>query len=199
MATLFQLARPVQVEIDIKKSRFIACLYPVNDREQAMLQLVSLRRQWPDARHFCAVLLVDGDSMLDDDGEPSGTAAKPIYNVLMHKKLHNVFAVVVRYFGGVKLGAGGLVRAYTQAVSAALQQGELLPVQVMTRRCARVGFAQESRLRRFCAELGVAVEVLQYAEDVVLSLLIPQDQLAEMQSRLYDLMAGDVYFMTDEM
>lgn len=81
-------------------------------------------------------LVCDGDSGLDDDGEPSGTAAKPMYNVLMHKDLMNVLAVVVRYWGGIKLGAGGLSRAYGQAISEAVKTAELQPVEPQCeRRC----------------------------------------------------------------
>ncbi|XLM19656.1 YigZ family protein, partial [Chromobacterium piscinae] len=114
-----------RAEVEIRKSRFIGIVSPVSSRAEALRELAAIRARWPDARHYCAVLLCDGDSMLDDDGEPSGTAAKPMYNVLQHKEIANVLAVVVRYFGGIKLGAGGLVRAYTQAVNAALAEATL--------------------------------------------------------------------------
>lgn len=195
---MFQLSAPVQAEIVIKKSRFIACLYPVAQRAEALRHLADLRRQWPDAGHYCAVLLVDGDSMLDDDGEPSGTAARPIYNVLMHKQLHHVLAVVVRYFGGVKLGAGGLVRAYTQAVNSALQLAELVPLVAMRQCRARIAFADESRFRRHCEAWQIAVSGAEYGEQLLLTLSMPAGECAALQSRLRDLLAGEVYFMTDE-
>lgn len=194
---MYQLAAPCEAEIDIKKSLFLAYLYPVENRQQAMAHLQALRERFPDARHYCSVLLTQGDSMLDDDGEPSGTAARPMYNVLSHKSLVNVLAVVVRYFGGVKLGAGGLVRAYTQAVNEALTQAVLQPVVLMAVIEARTGFAEESRLRRHCADADVVVLGARYSEDVVLTLQLPADAIDSATSRLRDLMAGDVYFMTD--
>ncbi|BBF85918.1 hypothetical protein DLM_2303 [Aquitalea magnusonii] len=195
---MFQLAAPVAAEIEIKKSRFLAYVYPVARREEAMQHLLALRAQYPDARHYCAVLLVDGDSMLDDDGEPSGTAARPMYNVLMHKQLHNVLAVVVRYFGGVKLGAGGLVRAYTQALNAALLLAQAVPVVVMAQCRARIAFADESRFRRHCDALQIAVSEASYGEQVELTLSLPATQCEALQMRLHDLLAGEVYFMTHE-
>lgn len=195
---MFQLAAPVAAEIDIKKSRFLAHIYPVERREQAMQHLADLRASYPDARHYCAVLLVNEDSMLDDDGEPSGTAARPMYNVLMHKQLHNVLAVVVRYFGGVKLGAGGLVRAYTQAVNEALQQARLVPVVKMQQCRARIAFADESRFRRHCEVLQITVTQASYAEQVELTLSLPAVECKALQMRLHDLLAGEVYFMTHE-
>lgn len=109
---MHQLADPVSSEIEIKKSRFIGLLYPLTTRAEAREKLTALRAQHPAAVHFCWVLMCDGDSGLDDDGEPSGTAARPMYNVLVHKDVFNVLAVVVRYWGSTKLGAGGLTRAY---------------------------------------------------------------------------------------
>ena len=125
---MYQLAAPATAEIEIKKSRFIGLLHPLTTRAEARVILSQLRTQHPNAVHFCWVLICDGDSGLDDDGEPSGTAARPMYNVLVHKDVFNVLAVVVRYWGGTKLGAGGLTRAYGQAISEAIKTAELIPV-----------------------------------------------------------------------
>lgn len=194
---MLRLAAAVTAEIEIKKSRFIALLYPVASRAEAMGRLAEVRQRWPDARHYCSVLLTDGDSGLDDDGEPSGTAAKPMYSVLMHKDVGNVLAVVVRYFGGIKLGAGGLVRAYAQAVSTALQQAALLPVVKMERYTVSIGFAEESRVRRFCSEQGVAVLEASYGEAVVLTLEVPAEQGAPMLAKLNDCLHGALNVLDD--
>ncbi|MBI3146768.1 MAG: YigZ family protein [Pseudogulbenkiania sp.] len=194
---MLRLAAVVTAEIEIKKSRFIALLYPVTSRAEAMGRLTEVRQRWPDARHYCSVLLTEGDSGLDDDGEPSGTAAKPMYSVLMHKDVGNVLAVVVRYFGGITLGAGGLVRAYAQAVSTALQQAELLPVVKMERHTVSIGFAEESRVRRFCSEHGVAVLEVSYGEAVVLTLEVPAEQGASMLAGLNDCLHGALKVLDD--
>ena len=111
----------VDYELVIKKSRFIACIQPVADRASAQAVVQQLWAQHPDATHICWALLAGGQSAAVDDGEPSGTAGRPMLEVLRHHDLEGVLATVVRYFGGVKLGAGGLVRAYTDAVAQALQ------------------------------------------------------------------------------
>lgn len=195
---MFQLAGPVQATIEIKKSRFIALLWPVASREEARQRLAETRQHWPDARHYCAVLLTASDSMLDDDGEPSGTAARPMYNVLQHKQLNNVLAVVVRYFGGIKLGAGGLVRAYTQAINQALLDATLQPVVQWTECRVAVAFADESRLRRHLADLGVAVQQAEYAQQVVLTLRLPVNQRQESMAKLVDAMSGAVTVLDGE-
>ena len=143
---MYALAAPVETELEIRKSRFIGIVMPAASREAAMRELDALRVRYPNATHYCWVLLCDGASGFDDDGEPGGTAAKPMYNVLMHKGLTNVFAVVVRYYGGIKLGAGGLTRAYGQAVSEALKLATLTAVEPMAKMRYRCAFAHEAML-----------------------------------------------------
>ena len=119
------LASPSRFTFEEKRSEFIAHIYPVTSRDQAMISLKALKIEYPDARHHCWAYII-GDPQqpktvaFNDDGEPSGTAGKPILHVLTQRAAGDCCAIVVRYFGGVKLGAGGLVRAYGQAVSKAL-------------------------------------------------------------------------------
>jgi uncharacterized YigZ family protein len=187
---MHQLAVPATAEIEIRKSRFIGLLYPLTTRAEARAKLAELRAQHPHAVHFCWVLVCDGDSGLDDDGEPSGTAARPMYNVLAHKDVHNVLAVVVRYWGGTKLGAGGLARAYGQAISAALGNAELLPVEAMCERRLILQFADESTLRRYCEQCGVAVLDAQYGDAVTLLLGMKLSQADAFCREAIDLLRG---------
>ena len=117
----YTLNAPAEHELLIKKSRFIACVQPVEGRAEAQAIVQGLRERHPGAAHVCWALLAGGQSAANDDGEPGGTAGRPMLDVLRHQDLEGVLATVVRYFGGVKLGAGGLVRAYTDAVAQALE------------------------------------------------------------------------------
>jgi uncharacterized YigZ family protein len=195
---MYQLAAPVSTEIEIRKSRFIGLLYPLTTRAEALATLAVLRAQHPHAVHFCWALLCDGDSGLDDDGEPSGTAARPMYNVLVHKELFNVLAVVVRYWGGIKLGAGGLTRAYGQAISEAAKLAQLVPVEAMCERRAVLPFAEESTLRRFCEQHDVAVLDAQYGEAVTLVLRMKKRQADAFCVETINLLRGNVKITADE-
>jgi len=195
---MHQLAASVSTEIDIKKSRFIGMLFPLTTRAQAMTVLAALRAQHPNAVHFCWVLMCDGDSGLDDDGEPSGTAARPMYNVLVHKEIFNVLAVVVRYWGGIKLGAGGLTRAYGQAISEATKLAELIPVEPMCERIATLAFADESTLRRDCEQHDVGVLDAQYGELVALRLKMKVSQRDAFCRNAIDLLRGNLQIDNDE-
>ena len=189
-----QLAKEVSAEIEIRKSRFIGLLYPVLTRVEARAILADLRAQHPTAVHVCWVLMCEGDSGLDDDGEPSGTAARPMYNVLVHKELMNVLAVVVRYWGGTKLGAGGLARAYSQVISEASKLAELIPVQAMCIRRFVLPFADESAFRRLCEQTGAMVQAVEYGETggVTMELLLQVSQADAFEHRAVDLLRGGV-------
>lgn len=119
------------VELRIKNSRFIASVYPVNTKEEAVIELNKIRKKYWDANHNCYAyrLSPNGlESKMSDDGEPSGTAGKPILYVLQQQEIVNVLVVVTRYFGGIKLGVGGLVRAYTDATKEVLAKSKIVEV-----------------------------------------------------------------------
>lgn len=112
-------------EYIIQKSKFISMLYQVNNEEEAINILNRLKLEYKDATHICYAYIINNIKRFQDDGEPSGTAGMPILNVIEQQNLNMVLAVVIRYFGGIKLGAGGLVRAYTTSVVEALENQDL--------------------------------------------------------------------------
>lgn len=188
---MLQILSPTQAENEIKKSRFIGQLYPVFSREEAKKILQSIRTQHPQAVHVCWVLLCEGDSGMDDDGEPSGTAAKPMYNVLTHKNVFNVLAVVVRYWGGIKLGAGGLTRAYGQAISDAFKDAQLVPIEVLTELIYSVTFADESQLRRLCEQYNATISQVIYRERAILYMSIKEAQKEAFEIEVSNLLRGN--------
>ena len=120
---------PVQSEINIKKSQFICSLYPTKNKKESKEIIQKLNQQYNDATHNCTAYIVNDGEGYDDNGEPGGTAGKPMINVLRKNDLHNVTAIVTRYFGGIKLGAGGLVRAYSKSVMEAISCAEIVEIE----------------------------------------------------------------------
>ena len=144
----YTLAVAVHSDLTIKKSRFIGCVEPMRDRSSAQARVLELWRQHPGATHVCWALLAGGQSAAVDDGEPSGTAGRPMLEVLRHQDLEGVLATVVRYYGGINLGAGGLVRAYTDAVASALTSAVKVPLtRLRVLRCT-MPYALEGTVRR---------------------------------------------------
>lgn len=180
------IAAPVHHELVIKKSRFIACVQPMADRAGAQAVVAALKAQHPGANHVCWALLAGGQSAAVDDGEPSGTAGRPMLDVLRHQDLERVLATVVRYFGGVKLGAGGLVRAYTDAVAQALLKAEKIAiVRTQTLRCS-VPYALEGMVRRELEAAGAHLVDVAHGDDVRLTFSLPEAAAAGLVSRLND-------------
>ncbi len=178
-------AGPVDAEIVITKSRFLAALRPADTRAAALAALDEIRAAHPDATHHCYAYLVgspqSGQAAMSDDGEPSGTAGRPIFSVIGHKGVGDVLVVVTRYFGGVKLGAGGLVRAYSAAAEAVLSQMVVVDKVEKARVTLQLDFAHEQPLRLWCARRGASIEVVDYGETVRVRLAVPDALLPDLK------------------
>lgn len=111
---------------EIKQSKFITLLYKINSIDDINIYLQEVKNNYKDATHYCYAYKFNGSQKFSDDGEPGGTAGLPIVEVLNKKNINNVLCIVVRYFGGIKLGAGGLVRAYTKAVCNAIDKCQII-------------------------------------------------------------------------
>jgi uncharacterized YigZ family protein len=185
-------------ELLIKKSRFIACVQPMTDRAAAQQIVAGLRAAHPGAAHVCWALLAGGQSAAVDDGEPSGTAGRPMLEVLRHQDLEGVLATVVRYFGGVKLGAGGLMRAYTDGVAQALLATQKVAVVRLRRlRCA-VPYALEGLLRHEIELTGATLHQVAHDTEVTLEFSLPDEAAAALRARLGESAHGRLRWRDDD-
>ena len=175
-------------EQEIKRSKFLTWIAPVESSEAAKHWIQSLRDEYPDARHVCWAYIAGAPNTslksMSDDGEPSGTAGKPMLNVLERSGVGDVAAVVVRYFGGIKLGTGGLVRAYSSSVSEAMKQVECVAKLAMEELSLIFPYSEEAQIRYLLtAEQGEVLEV-QYGESVLMLCRLPSTQLVCFKDRL---------------
>ncbi|MDF2805723.1 MAG: YigZ family protein [Cellulosimicrobium sp.] len=178
------IAGPVDRELVVKKSRFLAHLSPVASVADADAVIARVRKEHWDARHHCVALVVGthaDQQRSTDDGEPSGTAGVPMLEVLRHRQVTDVVAVVTRYFGGVLLGAGGLVRAYSSAVSEALDVAQPVRRAVLTEVRIDVPHADAGRLhgvlRDWAAQHDGSLEDVTYATEAEFTVLVPPTEL----------------------
>ena len=192
----YTLPTSVHSELLIRKSRFIGCVQPVAGRAEALAIVAALRAQHPGAAHVCWALLAGGQSAAVDDGEPGGTAGRPMMDVLRHQDLDGVLATVVRYFGGVKLGAGGLLRAYTDAVAQALVGAVKVPLQRLQTLHCSVPYALEGLLRREIHAAGHALLDVTHAATVGLSFRLPDTHVAGFVRHLDDATQGQVQWLS---
>lgn len=193
------IAAAVEHELVVKKSRFIARIEPVSSVTEADAVIGGIRKRFWDARHNCSAMVtgVLGDqARSSDDGEPSGTAGVPMLEVLRRRELTDVVAVVTRYFGGVKLGAGGLVRAYSTAVSEALDLAATVRRESLAQASIDVAHADAGRydnlLRDWAGHHGATLGEPRYASQVTLELWVPATELLRLADDLAAASAGAV-------
>lgn len=174
-----------------KRSRFIGEVFPVASEEEARACIEAVRKRHYDARHHCwCYRLHDGPERYSDDGEPQGTAGQPMLNVFQRQGVENVCCVVTRYFGGILLGAGGLVHAYTQSAKEAL---DAAGVSVVRRWVEAATVCPYSLFERVKLEVEGASGVLsgvEYAADVTVRALLPEDKVEDFTLRMTELSSG---------
>ena len=186
------IAAPATAELEVRRSRFLGLVVPVEGRDEALAVVARLRAEHPAAAHVCWALLAGGHSGMSDDGEPSGTAGRPILEVLRHHDLDGVLGAVVRYFGGVKLGAGGLVRAYTDAIALAVADAEKVERIPEVEVRLEADYADAERVRRWAEGEGFPEPAAEYGEAVVLVLRVPEATREATVAALADLSNGRV-------
>ena len=171
---------PGEAELVEKRSRFIGQVWRVSSEEEARARIEEVRKRHYDARHhcWCYRLREGGVERYSDDGEPQGTAGQPMLNVFQREEVTDAVCVVTRYFGGILLGAGGLVRAYTQAAKDALDAAGVSVVRRWVAMEVPCTYAQFEEARREVFHFGGVVENVDYGADVLLSALVPEEQAA---------------------
>ncbi len=179
-------------ELEIKRSRFITTVVPVTSKSDALAAIETIRTEFPDANHHCWAMVADSPTNVyhqdqSDDGEPKGTAGKPMLNVLLHSDLGNIVVVVTRFFGGVKLGAGGLVRAYTQCVSTALQSLETRTQFIRIEHSVDLPYSQLSSLEYWLRSTDIEVLDKEFTDQVTLKLAVPKSALEPLTLRITEL------------
>jgi uncharacterized YigZ family protein len=192
-STYLTIARDGTAEIEAKRSRFIAHVARVATEDEARAVLERTRKQHWDARHNCSAFVLGpaGDvQRSNDDGEPSGTAGAPMLEVLRGRAVSDVVAVVTRYFGGVLLGAGGLVRAYSDAVRAALDEVGLRERRLLDKVDVTVGHAEAGKLENELRSRDVSVLGIDYAVRATLHVAVPAGDLAWFSALLAELTGG---------
>lgn len=177
-----------------KRSRFLGLVQPVGSEDEARTIIAACKKQYHDARHNCwCYLLRDGTERYSDDGEPQGTAGMPILEVLRHENLTDCVCVVTRYFGGILLGTGGLVRAYTQGAQVAVAAAGVQRMSLYTVALIACPYNLYDIVTHLLPEYDCAVEETDYGADVTLTVTLPAGGEDRLNAGLAEATAGTVY------
>ena len=195
MTSYLTVARPALVETEVKRSRFLCRIERVTTEEQARAVVEEERKSPWDARHHCSAFVLGPSAQVqrsNDDGEPSGTAGAPMLEVLRGREVSDVVAVVTRWFVGVLLGAGGLVRAYSDAVRAGLDEAGVLERRLLHRYDVEVPHAEAGRLEHGLRAHDVAVLGVDYGAQVRLRVAVPAEDAERLPRILAELTGGEL-------
>lgn len=175
----------VEAEIVEKKSKFIAKFIKVEDSKQAVQALEEIRKKHHDARHHCyAYRVVEEERIVEkasDDGEPSGTAGAPILSILQKNELSNVIVVVTRYFGGILLGTGGLVRAYTESTKVAMEKVQILKLEKGYELEIELEYSQLENWKYYCRKRNINIINVEYDSNILLTIELTEKQEQELE------------------
>lgn len=188
------IARAAEDEFTEKRSRFIGAIQPVTTEEEALAFIHARSKNYWDARHNVYAYILDGGSLcrFSDDGEPQGTAGMPVLDVLRKEGLTDCAVVVTRYFGGILLGGGGLVRAYSHAAKLAVDAGGVVVMRPCTAGQITCDYAQYGWVPALLMQSGGQVTDTDFAEVVTVHFTLPQENLGAVQTALTDRSAGQL-------
>lgn len=167
--------------IEIKKSKFITYLHRTNDEQEAKEFLKQIKKSHPQARHYCTAMIIGNIVRSNDDGEPSQTAGHPMLDVLLHNHMEDIFVVVVRYFGGIKLGTGGLVRAYSSSVKEALDKATKSETKLLEEYTITFGYDLIGKLDAYFRIHQIEITLKDYNEQVTYQYLTDHDITSDLK------------------
>ncbi len=186
-------AGPGEAEFTEKRSRFLGHVRPVDSEEQARDFIAAMKKEYYDARHNCwCYILKGGPERYSDDGEPQGTAGIPMLEVFRKEGMCDLVCVVTRYFGGVLLGAGGLLRAYTKSAKDALDAAGVSVVRPWVEADIPCSYAMAERLKGELFAQGGLVRDMEYAAGVTIKALVPRESFQTLSERIFDVSCGAV-------
>ncbi len=181
MDSFVTIKENVTEQIIEKKSKFIAKLYYVENQKEIDNIIKDVKKQYNDARHHCiAYRLIENNSIIEkanDDGEPSGTAGAPMLKILQNNNLCNVLIIVIRYFGGILLGTGGLVRAYSESLQKAIEKADKIEKQEGREISLEIDYSDYEKLKYFCEINKIEISNVEYKENIICNLEILEGQI----------------------
>lgn len=197
MLNIFTVKQHGTAEIIEKRSKFIANVYPVDSQKEAVELINKIKKEAVGAKHVVYAYIIEGETIYNkysDDGEPQGTAGVPILSLLEKMKLRNVLITVTRYFGGILLGTGGLVKAYTEAAKRGLKEAEKIEVIKKTKLNLEFAYELKDKISFYIKNQKYEEKEIYYGEKIRLSVNVPEEKLEEFKKALVELTDNNIVF-----
>ena len=198
---MYRLKEDTMAELEIKKSRFLCYLHKSFSEADAKEFIQQIKKLHPNARHHCYAFIIGEQNELqrsNDDGEPQGTAGRPMLDVLLGEEVHNAAVVVTRYFGGTLLGTGGLVRAYSKSVQEGLRASKIIEKKIGALLGIRTDYNGLGKVQYLLGQRGLTITGSEYTDIVTVETLVPQAQLQELKEAITEGTNGRAEFIKEE-
>ena len=182
---MYSIIKETVSEIEVERSRFIGIITHIENIEGIKDIITSIKKKYPKARHYCYAATIDGNKKYSDDGEPQGTAGKPMLDVLEKKNLTNVLIVVVRYFGGILLGSGRLLRTYVETTIKTISASEIVKIAEGYEIEFSVDYPNYDIIRNFLKTKGIQIDKVDFLENVLVTTFSLEDYSEEITSKFY--------------
>lgn len=182
---MYSIIKETVSEIEVERSRFIGIITHIENIEEIKDIITSIKKKYPKARHYCYAATIDGNKKYSDDGEPQGTAGKPMLDVLEKKNLTNVLIVVVRYFGGILLGSGRLLRTYVETTIKTIFASEIVKIAEGYEIEFSVDYPNYDIIRNFLKTKGIQIDKVDFLENVLVTTFSLEDYSEEIASKFY--------------
>lgn len=182
---MYSIIKETVSEIEVERSRFIGIITHIENIEEIKDIITSIKKKYPKARHYCYAATIDGNKKYSDDGEPQGTAGKPMLDVLEKKNLTNVLIVVVRYFGGILLGSGRLLRTYVETTIKTISASEIVKIAEGYEIEFSVDYPNYDVIRNFLKTKDIQIDKVDFLENVLVTTFSLEDYSEEIASKFY--------------
>ena len=182
---MYSIIKETVSEIEVERSRFIGIITHIENIEEIKDIITSIKKKYPKARHYCYAATIDGNKKYSDDGEPQGTAGKPMLDVLEKKNLTNVLIVVVRYFGGILLGSGRLLRTYVETTIKTISASEIVKIAEGYEIEFSIDYPNYDIIRNFLKTKGIQIDKVDFLENVLVTTFSLEYYSEEIASKFY--------------
>lgn len=184
MNSFFTIKNNLIGELVVKKSKFITNIIKVSSKEEAEEEIKKIKKKYYDARHNCiAYRILENEKIIErfsDDGEPSGTAGQPLLNILEKNNMVNVLVIVTRYFGGILLGTGGLVRAYSESLLNILSKSDIVEIKIGIECEVEIEYSQLEKFKYYCKNNDINIKEYKYTEKIVCKIEMDENKKSKM-------------------
>ena len=193
--SFYTIKDEIEEKIEVKKSQFIANLFSIESEADYKEKITDIKKKYKDARHYVfAYRLSNGEERYSDDGEPVGTTGMPLLDILRGNDIYNTLIIVTRYFGGILLGTGGLVRAYSDVAKRAINNANIIKKFLATEYEVKISYNDYNTIQHFCSKNGFIIVNSSFSDNIILNILLKEEEEERFNNEIMEILDGKLEY-----